>query len=96
MSTDFNSSKDELNFAQTLRDRQVRRVYLITSYSEAYLVEFSTCRIFVGKELEFFTKQKDHKNPAFPWVLLSRATCRWWKTLTHGYTFRKTTKKDAY
>ena len=61
MSTDFNSSMDELDFAQILHERQVRRVYLIT-YSQANLVELSTCKVFVDKVLEFFTQKKDEKN----------------------------------
>ena len=61
MSTDFNSSMDELDFAQILHERQVRRVYLIT-YSQANLVELPTCKVFVDKVLEFFTQKKDEKN----------------------------------
>ena len=57
MSTYFNSSMDELDFAQTLHDRQVRHVYLIIC-SQANLVEFPTCKVFVDKVLEFFTKKK--------------------------------------
>ena len=56
MSTDLNSSMDELDFTQTLHDCQVRRAYLII-YSQANLVEFATCRIFLDKVLGIFTKQ---------------------------------------
>ena len=66
MSADFNSSMDELDFAQTLHDLQVRRAYLAT-YSQANLVEFPTCRVFVDKVLQFFTKQKDNKNLPLQW-----------------------------
>ena len=36
-------------------------------YSEANLVEFPTCGVFVDKVLKFFTKQKDDKNPLLRW-----------------------------
>ena len=62
MSTDFSSSIDKLDFTQTLHDRQVRRVYLVT-YSQANLVEFPICRVFIDKTLKFFMKQKGGKNP---------------------------------
>ena len=57
---------DELDFSQTLHDRQVRRVYLI-NYSRANLVEFPTCKLFVDKVVELFTKQNDDKNPLLKW-----------------------------
>ena len=62
MSTDFSSNIDKLDFTQTLHDRHVRRVYLVT-YSQANLVEFPICRVFIDKALKFFMKQKDGKNP---------------------------------
>ena len=57
---------DELDFTKTLHDHQFWCVYLIT-YSEANLVEFPTCGVFVEKVLKFFTKQKDDKNPLLRW-----------------------------
>ena len=93
MSTDFNSSMDELDFAQTLHERQVRRVYLIT-YSQANLVELPTCKVFADKLLEFFRKKKMKKiyhcnGPAANNHMQM-------KILSHGYTFRKIAKMDAY
>lgn len=68
---------DELDFTQNPHDRKVIRVYFII-YSQANSVEFSTCRDFVEKVLEFFLKQRDDKNPPLQWPYCQEldADCR--------------------
>ena len=65
--SDLNSSIDELDFNQSLGDRQVRRVYLIT-YSQANLEEFPNCTVFTDKILEYFTTVKGDNNPPVQWA----------------------------
>ena len=65
--SDLNSSIDELDFNQSLGDRQVRRVYLIT-YSQANLEKFPNCTVFTDKILEYFTTVKDDNNPPVQWA----------------------------
>ena len=65
--SDLNSSIDELDFSQSLGDRQVRRVYLIT-YSQANLEEFPNCTVFTDKMLEYFITVKGDNNPPVQWA----------------------------
>ena len=65
--SDLIRSIDELDFNQSLGDRQVRRVYLIT-YSQANLEEFPNCTVFTEKILEYFTTVKGDNNPPVQWA----------------------------
>ena len=65
--SDLIRSIDELDFNQSLGDRQVRRVYLIT-YSQANLEEFPNCTVFTEKILEYFTTVKGGNNPPVQWA----------------------------
>ena len=65
--SDLNSSIDELDFNQSLGDRQVRRVYLIT-YSQANLEELLNCTVFTERILEYFTTVKGDNNPPVQWT----------------------------
>ena len=58
---DFDLSFEELDFTQTLDDRQVRRVYLVT-YTQADLQRFPTCQVFTNSILQFF-KEQDKNSP---------------------------------
>ena len=63
----FDQSLEEIDFTQTLHDRQVRRVYLIT-YAEANMNEFPTYQMFSEKLLEFYSNNSNNNNPLTKWV----------------------------
>ena len=63
----LDQSFEKNDFTQTLHERQVKRVYLMT-YAQANLNEFPTCQVFSEKLLEFFSKDPNDNNPPTRWV----------------------------
>ena len=60
-------SFEEIGFTQTLHNKQVRRVYLITC-AQANLNQYPACQVFSETLLEFFRKNPNDNNPPTQWA----------------------------